>query len=75
MLGQHISLPEKVWGRLNSAWIIFFACMGAVNLAAVYNLSCNDWVSFKLYGFTGLMLVFVVGQALFLGRYVQEAPR
>jgi len=28
-----------------------------------------------LYGFTGLMLVFVVGQALFLGRYIQEAPR
>jgi intracellular septation protein len=49
--------------------------MGAANLAAVYKLSCNDWVSFKFYGFTGLMLVFVVGQALFLARHVQEAPR
>ena len=75
MLGQQISLPDKVWGRLNSAWIIFFMFMGAVNLAAVHNLSCNDWVNFKFYGFTGLMLVFVVGQALFLARYVQEAPR
>ncbi len=75
MLGQQISLPDKVWGRLNSAWIIFFMFMGAVNLAAVHNLSCNDWVNFKFYGFTGLMLVFVVGQALFLARYVQEVPR
>jgi len=75
MLGQQISLPDKVWGRLNSAWIIFFMFMGAVNLAAVHNLSCNDWVNFKFYGFTGLMLVFVVGQALFLARYVEEAPR
>ena len=32
----------------------------------------NVWVNFKLFGATGLMLVFVVGQALFLARHLQE---
>lgn len=70
MLGEKISLPRKIWGRLNASWVAFFAFMGAVNLAAVRSLSCNDWVNFKFYGFTGLMLLFVMGQALFLARYV-----
>jgi len=70
MLEEKISLPRKIWGRLNASWVAFFALMGAVNLAAVRSLSCNDWVNFKFYGFTGLMLLFVMGQALFLARYV-----
>jgi intracellular septation protein len=70
MLEEKISLPPKIWGRLNASWVAFFAFMGAVNLAAVRTLSCNDWVNFKFYGFTGLMLLFVMGQALFLARHV-----
>lgn len=70
MLEEKISLPRKIWGRLNASWAAFFAFMGAVNLAAVHALSCNDWVNFKFYGFTGLMFLFVMGQALFLARYV-----
>jgi len=50
---------------------VFFLFMGAVNLAAVYNLSCNAWVNFKFYGFTGLMIVFVLGQSVMLARYVE----
>ncbi len=77
MLQEKISLPSRIWGRLNASWILFFLLMGAVNLAAVYNMSCNAWVNFKFYGFTGLMLVFVLGQSLMLARYVEtpEQPR
>jgi intracellular septation protein len=32
----------------------------------------NVWVNFKLFGATGLMLLFVIGQALFLARHVPE---
>src|SRR5436190_271328 len=68
MLEHQISLPDRLWGRLNAAWIIFFVSMGAANLAAVRMLSCNGWVSFKFYGATSLMLIFIVGQTLFLAR-------
>ena len=70
MLDQQISAPNKVWKQLNVAWILFFAFMGIVNLIAVHQLSCNAWVNFKFYGFTGLLFIFAMGQALFLARYV-----
>jgi len=74
MMERQISAPDKVWGWLNAAWVIFFAFMGVANLVAVSQLSCNAWVNFKFYGFTALLFLFAVGQALFLSRYVEEKP-
>lgn len=71
LMSQQIDLPEPVWGRLNLAWIVFFVVMGFANLAAVHYFSCDGWVSFKLYGLTGLMLVFMVAQGFWLARYME----
>jgi intracellular septation protein len=49
--------------------------MGALNLFVAYNFSTDTWVNFKLFGGIGLMLVFVVLQALMLGRYVEDKQR
>ena len=46
--------------------------MGAANLYVAFNYSTETWVNFKLFGFMGLMLVFVVAQGLMLGKYMQE---
>jgi intracellular septation protein len=46
--------------------------MGAANLYVAYNFSTDTWVNFKLFGGMGLMLAFVVLQALFLARYIGE---
>ena len=72
MLGKQVVLPEPVWTRLNWSWIGFFAFMGGANLYVAFNFSTDLWVSFKLFGGMGLMLAFVIGQALFLARYVEE---
>src|SRR6267143_1242351 len=72
MLSEKVQLPETVWSRLNWSWIGFFAFMGAANLYVAYNYSTDLWVNFKLFGGMGLMLVFVVAQALFLAKYVEE---
>jgi intracellular septation protein len=72
MLEEQISLPDGVWQRLNTAWAAFFMAMGLINLYVAFNFSTATWVSFKLFGFTGLMLVFVIGQSLFLSKYVQD---
>ena len=72
MLGAQIQLPDAVWGRLNWTWVAFFAFMGCANLYVAFNFTLDQWVNFKLFGGTGLMLVFVIGQALFLARHVQE---
>ena len=72
MLEQQVSLPEPLWARLNLAWAGFFAAMGALNLYVAYNFSEADWVNFKLFGGMGLMLVFVVLQALYMARFIDE---
>jgi intracellular septation protein len=74
MLSQQVRLPDPVWSRLNWSWIGFFAFMGALNLYVAYNYSTDLWVNFKLFGGMGLMLVFVVVQAAFLAKYVEDKP-
>ena len=72
MLSEQIQLPEPIWTRLNWSWIGFFAFMGALNLYVAYNYSTDNWVNFKLFGGMGLMLLFVVAQALVLSKYIEE---
>ena len=74
MMSKQIRLPEPVWARLNWSWVAFFAVMGAANLYVAYNYSESTWVSFKLFGGMGLMLLFVLAQGLVLARYVEDRP-
>jgi len=72
MLGEQVRMPDGVWTRLTWSWVGFFIFMGAANLLVAYNFPTDTWVNFKLFGGMGLMLVFVVLQALFLARHVEE---
>lgn len=72
MMQEQIALPDAVWRRLNLAWIGFLSVMGVINLYVAFNYPTETWVSFKLFGFMGLMLAFVFGQALLLSRYMKE---
>ncbi len=72
VMGRQLALPEPVWHRLNLAWIAFFVAMAALNLAVAYRFPTDVWVDFKLFGTMGLTIAFVIAQALWLGRYVQE---
>jgi intracellular septation protein len=74
---QQVALPDVAWKKLNWSWIAFFGCMGLLNLYVAYHFSTDTWVNFKLFGGMGLMLLFVVLQAVFLARYahVKDSPR
>ena len=72
MLSEQVQLPDPIWSRLNWSWIGFFAFMGALNLYVAYNYSTDHWVNFKLFGGMGLMLLFVLAQALVLSRFIEE---
>lgn len=72
LLGEQFSLPENAWTLLNASWAGFFAVMGVLNLYVAQHFSTDTWVNFKLFGFMGLMLVFVVAQGLVLSRYVTD---
>lgn len=71
MIGEQLQLPEPVWQRLNLAWVVFFLSMGVLNLYVAYNYSTSTWASFKAFGATGLMIVFMVGQGFYLNRHIK----
>lgn len=72
LLEKQLALPKTVWAKLNASWIIFFIFMGGINLHIAYGYSLDTWVNFKLFGSTGLMIIFVVAQMMVLGKYVQH---
>jgi len=74
MLAKELRVPDPVWAGLNWSWVGFFAAMGCLNLYVAFNYEEATWVKFKLIGGIGLMLLFVLAQALVLARYVEEKP-
>ncbi len=72
MLGEQIQLPDPAWSKLNFSWVGFFGCMGFLNLYVAFNYPTDTWVNFKLFGGMGLMLAFVIGQGLYLAKYVEQ---
>jgi intracellular septation protein len=72
MMGAQLSLPEPVWQRLTLAWAGFFVAMGVLNLVVAYSFPLDVWVDFKVFGTLALTLLFVIAQALWIGRHVQD---
>jgi intracellular septation protein len=72
MLGDQLKLPDPIWKRLTLLWCAFFAVMGVINILVAYNFSTDSWVNYKLFGGTGLMIVFMIGQGLYVSRHIEE---
>ena len=71
----NIKLPDPVWSRLGYVWILFFIGMGLLNLLmafVVFRTDTSAWVSFKLFGFTGIFFAFIVIQTMMLSKYIKE---
>jgi len=74
MLGQELELPAPIWLKLNRAWVIFFALLGVLNLWVAYHYSTSAWANFKVFGVTGLIVVFTVAQGLYLSKHLPPEP-
>ncbi len=71
-MAEHIQLPNKVWARLNVAWILFFIGSGLANLYVAFNFEEATWVNFKLFGMKGLTVLFVIAQSFYLSKHAIE---
>ena len=71
LIGAQLELPAGIWQKLNFAWIAFFALMGLLNLYVAYSFSTSVWAGFKAFGATGLMLMFMLAQGIYLSRHIK----
>ena len=71
LMSAQMELPDSAWRVMNWSWAGFFAVMGVLNLWVAFNFDTDTWVNFKLFGGLGLMVVFVLLQAVYLSRFVQ----
>jgi intracellular septation protein len=71
LMGSQMELPDGVWRAANWSWIGFFSAMGVINLWVAFHFDTDTWVNFKLFGGLGLMVLFILGQALYLGRHIK----
>lgn len=72
MMSHAVTLPADVWVKLNMAWALFFILMGGINLYVAFNFAEETWVNFKLFGMMGMTFLFVIIQALYMARFMQE---
>ncbi|MBS7351099.1 MAG: septation protein A [Comamonas sp.] len=72
LMGAQLKLPDHAWRTLNWSWSAFFAVMGVLNLWIAYRFDTDTWVNFKMFGGLGLMLLFVLGQAMYMSRFLQD---
>ncbi|MEY3654372.1 MAG: hypothetical protein RL739_2542 [Pseudomonadota bacterium] len=72
LMKSQMVLPDHAWRVMLWSWCGFFAVMGVLNLWVAYHFDTDTWVNFKLFGGMGLMLVFVLAQAMYLGRFMDN---
>jgi intracellular septation protein len=70
LMGKELELPDAVWSKVNISWALFFASFGVLNLYVAFNYSTEIWVSFKLFGWIVLMIIFIIGQGIWLHKYI-----
>lgn len=75
MLDEKISLPLKIWKRVNLSWAIFFFLLGFLNVYVIYHYDTNTWVNFKLFGTLILMVVFIFAQAIYISKHMQPLKK
>lgn len=69
LFGEVFQLSEEGWRILQMRWGVFFLALAGVNEIAWRTLSTDGWITFKLFGFAPLVLVFALAQTGLLKRY------
>jgi len=76
LMGSQFSLPERIWNKLDVAWVLFFVCMGLLNLFVAFVLFKDNngaWVNFK-FASIGISFVFIIIQSIYLSKHI-EGPK
>jgi intracellular septation protein len=58
IMGKQIILTVQGWRAISWLWVMMFLTSAFANEVAWRNLSTDDWITFKVFGLTGISFVF-----------------
>ena len=68
------NLTDDGWRKLTLRWGLFFVAMAVLNEIVWRNVSTDAWVSFKVFGFLPLTVLFAAAQFPLLQKYAVTEP-
>jgi intracellular septation protein len=74
VLGGHLPLTEVGWRKLTARFVGLCFFLALLNEVVRRLLSSDAWVNFKVFGVSGLMIVFMLAQAPLLAKHSLEEP-
>ncbi|HYB11345.1 MAG TPA: septation protein A [Alphaproteobacteria bacterium] len=74
LMGMMIALDEAAWRILTLRWGWYFVLCAILNEMIWRNFSTDVWVDFKVFGFTGLTIVFALAQVPYMQRHKLADP-
>ncbi len=72
LLGESMKMPDEIWIKLTYRLAIFFLVCAGLNELVWRTMSTDFWVNFKVFGLTGLTLVFFTAQIPLFNKYMEE---
>ena len=58
IVGKHINLTAEGWRAISWLWVTMFMTSAMANELAWRSLSTDDWITFKVFGLTGISFLF-----------------
>jgi intracellular septation protein len=72
LFGHAFHLPDKAWHILSRRMVVFFICMALINEYIWRQFSESTWVSFKVFGFFPILLIFMLCQLPLFNKYTEK---
>ena len=68
-VGKQINLTAQGWRAISWLWVAMFVTSAIANEVAWRSLSTDDWITFKVFGLTGISVLFFAFSVPILQKY------
>ena len=72
IIGKQIDLTPQGWRAISWLWVAMFATSAVANELAWRMLSTDDWITFKVFGLTGISLLFFIVSVPILQKHQRQ---
>ena len=72
IIGKQINLTPQGWRAISWLWVAMFGTSAVANELAWRMLSTDDWITFKVFGLTGISLLFFIVSVPILQKHQRQ---